>query len=482
MHSLLGQGVPVVVALYCIPHLIAVLGTARFGFLTLIWGLIGYLSIFDLGLGAALTKLVAEKIGHCEHDKIPALFWTAISMMCGLGIAGFLISELLIPYLIKYTFHLSSELKQEAQSALSVAVLSLPFVIVSAGSRGVLEAFQRFDLINKVTIPLGIFNFVAPLLVVSYLSNSLSAIAWVLLFARIISLCGMMWLCYIIIPTLWPIQKYQRSLLKPLFSYGGWMTLSNLISPLMHYLDRFVIGAMISMTAVAYYVTPYEVINRMSIITNAFSGPLFTAFSTNLTSHVERTVKQFHDSMNGIFLLMLPITMLVMAYADTGLSFWLGHDFAKHAVTVFQVLAVGVFVNSFGRVPSIFINAAGHPNITATLHLLELPIYLFGLWFMLGRWGVEGAAIMSTARIILDNLVLFFACAYVEPLLRPAMWRGIAMNILSCILLTAEIIIKGERAQIAITVLSLLIWIGGAYRLRQYWSRRLLFSSSIKND
>ena len=476
-HNLFGQGLPLVIAFYCIPQLITVLGVERFGFLTLIWVVVGYLSIFDLGLGQALTKLVAEKIGQGEHDKIPALFWTAMWLMCGLGVAGLLIAEMFIPYLIEHMFSLPPTLKLEAQSALSVAALSLPFVIVSTGSRGVLEAFQRFDLVNWFRIPLGIFNFVAPLLVAKYLANDLSEITAVLVFARFIFLCGTLWLCIKINPALWPLQKIQRALLKPLFSFGGWMTLSNLIGPMMVYLDRFVIGALISMTAVAYYVTPYEAITKLWIIPGALAGALFSAFSANLAQHAERTVNQFHKAMDGIFLLMLPIIMLMIVYAHEGLTLWLGHDFAIHAVKVFQILAIGVFINSLGRVPSIFIVAAGRPDIPATLHLLELPIYLFGLWYMLGRWGVEGAAIIWVLRIVLDNLVLLIGSAYLVPLLKPAMRHGIAMTILPCVLLTAEIFVTGVEVQIVITTVALLISGWGAYWFRKHWRGKSLLLS-----
>lgn len=481
-HNLLGQGLPLVIALYCIPQLITVLGVERFGFLTLIWVVVGYLSIFDLGLGQALTKLVAEKIGHGEHEKIPALFWTAMWLMCGLGVAGLLIAEMLIPYLIDNVFSLPSELKQEAQSALAVAALSLPFVIVSTGSRGVLEAYQRFDLVNWVRIPLGIFNFAAPLLVATYQANDLSVITAVLVFARFIFLCGTMWLCYKVNPALLPFKKIQRVLLKPLFSFGGWMTLTNLMGPMMVYLDRFVIGALLSMSAVAYYVTPYEVITKLWIIPGALIGALFAAFSSNLARHVERTVKHFHKAMDGVFLLMLPITMLVIVYAHEGLTLWLGHDFAVHAVSVFQILAIGVFINSIGRVPSVFILAAGRPDIPAYLFMLELPIYLFGLWYMLGIWGVEGAAIAWVARIVLDNLVLFIACAYVVPQLKPVMWRGIAMSTIPCVLLGAEIVMTGLIMKITFTVAALLIVAWGAYWFRQHWRGKLLLPSSVRND
>jgi O-antigen/teichoic acid export membrane protein len=260
------------------------------------------------------------------------------------------------------------------------------------------------------------------------------------------------------------------------------MTLTNLMSPMMVYLDRFVIGALLSMSAVAYYVTPYEAITKMWIIPGALIGALFSAFASNLAQHVERTVKQFDKAIEGIFFLMLPITMLVMAFAHEGLTLWLGHDFAIHAVSVLQILAIGVFINSIGRVPSVFILAAGRPDIPAKLFMFELPIYLFSLWYMLGRWGVEGAAIAWVARIVLDNVVLFIGCAYVVPLLKQGMWRRIAMSIFPCALLGAVIVITGLAAQIIITASALLIFAWGAFWFRQHWRAEVLMQSGVKSD
>ena len=59
--NLLGTGAPLLVAIVAIPMLIEGMGTARFGVLTLAWMVVGYFSLFDLGLGRALTKLVAER-------------------------------------------------------------------------------------------------------------------------------------------------------------------------------------------------------------------------------------------------------------------------------------------------------------------------------------------------------------------------------------------------------------------------------------
>ena len=62
------MAVPVLIALAAIPLLIKGMGEERFGLLSIIWMGVGYFSLFDLGLGRALTKLIAERLGLSRFD------------------------------------------------------------------------------------------------------------------------------------------------------------------------------------------------------------------------------------------------------------------------------------------------------------------------------------------------------------------------------------------------------------------------------
>lgn len=86
--NLLGQGAPLLAAVFAIPVLVAKLGTERFGVLSLIWMAIGYFSVFDLGLGRALTQLVAGKLDTPEEGELPPLVCTALYLMTLCGLLG----------------------------------------------------------------------------------------------------------------------------------------------------------------------------------------------------------------------------------------------------------------------------------------------------------------------------------------------------------------------------------------------------------
>jgi O-antigen/teichoic acid export membrane protein len=105
--------------------------------------------------------------------------------------------------------------------------------------------------------------------------------------------------------------------------------------------------------------------------------------------------------------MLFPAVALTVGLARSGLTIWLGADFAEHSFRVLQWLAVGVLINSLAAIPFALVQGAGRPDLTAKLHLIELPGYLLTLWWLIGARGVEGAAIAWTARMGVDALVLF---------------------------------------------------------------------------
>jgi O-antigen/teichoic acid export membrane protein len=99
--------------------------------------------------------------------------------------------------------------------------------------------------------------------------------------------------------------------------------------------------------------------------------------------------------------------VLTVGLARSGLTLWLGADFAQHGYRVLQWLAVGVFINCLALIPFTLVQGVGRPDLTAKLHLIELPLYLSALWWLISAHGVEGAAIAWTARMGVDGAVLF---------------------------------------------------------------------------
>ncbi len=292
--NLIGNGAPMIVAVFSIPILIHGLGKDRFGVLALAWALIGYASLFDLGLGRALTQLVAQKLGAGEDREVPTLVWTSLTLMLFLGVLGALAAVLLAPWLVHRVLNVPPELQLETLRSFYLLGLSIPVVISTAGLRGLLEAHQRFGMINALRIPMGVFTFAGPLLMLPF-SKSLFPVVAVLVCGRVIGWAAHLLLCLRVVPELRQRIAWDGGAARPLLRFGGWMTVSNIVSPLMVTLDRFLIGALASMTAVAYYATPYELVTKLWLVPGALVGVMFPAFSTSFEQDPARAATLYRQ-------------------------------------------------------------------------------------------------------------------------------------------------------------------------------------------
>lgn len=461
--NVLGLSLPLVVAFFAIPRLIETLGTDRFGLLGIIWTAIGYFSLFDLGVGRALTTLVAGRLGHERTEDLPRLVWTALAIMAGAGAVAAILVAALAPWLIGDVLNVPPVLQGEAWQAMRILAATLPVVILSAGFIGVLEAHQRFSLINAVRIPLGAFTFLGPLMAVQY-APSLVAATGALAAARLVACLAYFGQCLWIVPALRSAAAFDRGLVGPLLSFGGWLTVSNVVGPLMVYFDRLLTGAVLTMSAVAYYVTPYEVVTRFWVLPTAVVGVLYPALTTAFAADEARLVRLFGRAVDGLLLVMLPPLALVVLFAPEGLALWLGGEFAAKSTAVLRWLALGVFINSLGRVPHALVQGVGRPDLTAKLHLMELLPYAGALWLLVRYIGIEGAAAAWTARIVLDTAALFWLAGRVIPAVRPESHRALVLISAGTILIPLLTLAQGLASKSAWAFL-LLVFAGWlAYR------------------
>jgi len=406
--NFIGQSVPLLVGVATIPFIVRGLGTDRFGLLSLAWVILGYFAIFDLGLGRATTKFVAEALGKGEEGEIPRIVWTAVMIQATMGVLGALALAAITPLLVERILNIPTDLVGEARATFYILAFSVPVVLISSSFRGSLEASQRFDLVNAIMIPSSALTFLLPLVGI-LLGFNLPEIVVLILMARLGALAAFAIMNFRIRPQL---RKFSGSLaLFPrLFSFGGWVTVSNIVGPILVYLDRFLIGSLLSMSAVAYYSAPYEAVTRLFIIPGSLTMTLFPAFSALAgIEDRQRLGTLFARSIKYVVLVLGPIVLMIGLFAKDILQIWLGAEFAIESTVVLQILSLGVLINSLARTPFSLLQGIGRPDLPAKFHLLELPAYVGIAWLLVSRWGIAGAAAAWTLRVGIDALLLFGA-------------------------------------------------------------------------
>jgi O-antigen/teichoic acid export membrane protein len=412
--NLAGTGAPVLVALFCVPLLVRHLGTDRFGLLTLVWLFVGYFSLFDFGLGRALTQIVAARLASKEELVVPVLARSGLHLLIATGAVGGVLMVVLSPFLVHRILKVPVGLQTEAIQSFILLGIATPITVCTIGLQGLLAAYERFDYINTVRIPLGLLTFLGAAAVLPF-TNSLVVITAVLFVSRIAALLATWRFTLRCIPSFSFFGSFDGALLRPVLKFAGWMSVSNVVSPLMNYADRLIVGAVLSVTAVAYYATPYEVAARLLVLPTAIAASAFPAFSGAISADREAARSIFWRSSQSVLFLLFPLLLVAEAGAHAGLRLWLGADFAAQSSPVMHWLCLGILFNGIAQIAFSFVQGGGRADITAMLHLIEAPIYGASLWFLLHRYGIAGAAMAWSVRSALDCVMLYFFAEKLSP-------------------------------------------------------------------
>jgi O-antigen/teichoic acid export membrane protein len=91
------------------------------------------------------------------------------------------------------------------------------------------------------------------------------------------------------------------------------------------------------------------------------------------------------------------------------LTLWLGADFAANASMVSRIIIFGVWINGVAYVPFAMLQSQGKPGIVARLHVYELLPFFAILWVGLHLFGLIGAALAWSLRVLVDAMFLFRA-------------------------------------------------------------------------
>lgn len=407
--NLVAEAAPFIFAIVSVPLLITLIGKERFGLLSIIWILIGYFNLFDLGLARSIAHFAARMIGEGKRDEAAAFFWSGLSLMLVLALTASVFfyskADLLVDYL-----NTGAGLRAEARQAVLLLGIAVPFVMAATAFKGLLQADQRYRTISLIQVPFGAWIFLAPVVMAWAGYDTVDMLTLALVAGRIVLLIAFGIAAHGSLKTIFrPSGSLEK--LKSMLSYSGWIAVSNIVGPLMVYFDRLIVSSLLGLVAVANYVVPFDLVYRTGVIPASIATVLFTATSFNRGENNKKASPiLFNQALNLILTLTAPLYLFTALFSHEILSLWVGPDQASESASVMTIISLALLINAATRVPHAVLQGAGRANTTAFAHLLELPLYAAALYFAALHYGIEGAACVWLGRCLIDLVLLSLFC------------------------------------------------------------------------
>jgi O-antigen/teichoic acid export membrane protein len=406
--TLAGQMLPMFASLATTPIVIRLLGSENYGVLLLVGLIPNYFSFADFGMGMASTKFASEEYARGDFEaearavRSAAVIAFVCSCLFALPIAVFawlIITQLNVPENLQWqaawglrmacgTFVVSilsnvvntpqlSRLRMDLNAAINAAskvAASVGTVIVLYAGGGILGA-AAFALVVAT------LGFVAHILVSGHLLRDFFGIS------------------------------LDRRIIRPMLRFGFGLSIAGIAAIFLINLEKLLVTRLISVQSLAYYSIAYTFANMAAMFSWAMVQSLIPAFSQLSTpDRQDQFNALFSRSIKLSIIWLLPTLMLLFVIARPFFTIWAGPDFGQESPGPFYILLAGLLFNIVAYVPYSSLVASGRTGLIAKIHSAELIPYAICAALLISYFGIIGAALAWSLRVIFDSAIfLWFA-------------------------------------------------------------------------
>jgi len=401
IYNLVGTAIPTVLALATVPAYLKLIGPDRYGVLAIAWLILGYFGVFDLGLGRATSQRISA-LRDASPDERATAFGTALVANLVVGLIGAAVLWPAAYYLFQNEMKVTPALRDETLAALPLLALAVPVATTMGVFSGAMMAREKFLLSNRISVTSTSLFQLLPLAAAWFVGPNMSLLLATSIAARLVG-CLMYWReCNREFGgDAW--RRFDRGQLRQLLSYGGWITVTSLVGPVIIMIDRFAIGAMLGSYWVTVYAVPMQITGRLANIPQALGNAMFPRLAL---AEGDEARKMIRDGMGVVFAVMTPIVAGGYVLMENGLDIWVGTKIGTAAAPVGRLLLLAVWMQSLGVIAWVRLQARGRPDILAFVQMGELVPFLIGLYFAIHGMGVVGAALAYFLRLLFDVTLL----------------------------------------------------------------------------
>lgn len=424
--TLAGTATAVVVTIVTVPLYIDAIGLERYGVLAVVWTILTYFGLFELGVSGGLVQRLARG-GLSARDRV-SLYWTGFCMNSAMGLFAGLVLLLTFGSIISLMNFSTAEVEKEVQSSGGVIAALVVVMTIRSVNNGVLYGAERFMTATILSTLEVLLSAIAPLAVAIYASLDiywlLSAVLAVRVGFLVVSFVAM-------IPSLpgFRLTSGRIAQARDLLSIGLWFWLAGVIGPLLTYFDRFLIGGMVGVAHIPYYSVPQTICQQSSQVPRALGTVLFPRFSAvnDDTAAMTLAIK----AMEAMAFIVTPISVILILTIGPILTIWLSEDFASKSALIGAVIMLSLFPSAMARIVVSQLNGCDRPDLVGKVLLLEIIPYALGLYALTKSFGLLGVAIAGALRAAADAALLGAASRTLIPMLKVALWpTGFALSAL----------------------------------------------------
>ena len=399
--------VTTLISLTYTPFMIRCLGQSEYGLFSLIYSVIGYLTLLDLGFGNAIVVYTAKYRSQKKYEDEKKLHGMFFAIFCIIAfVAGF--SGLILYFNVDNLFGNTMNSLELTKAKIMMLILTFNLVVTFVFNiySSILNAYEKFvyqriiSILNTILRPL----IMIPLLFMGYKSISMVIVITIL---NIMVLLSNYLYCKLKLNITIKFSGFDISIFKTILGYSFWLFLCSIVDKANWSVDQFILGTVSGTVAVSIY-SVASVLNQLFLnLSTAISNVLLPKISGMIAKNVSSEV--LTDEMIKVgriqyYIMFLAMTGLILV-GKNFIVWWAGNEYAK----AYYVALILIIPLCFPLIQNLGLSIMQAMNKYKFKAVSTFIMALFNIaisYYLAKSYGPIGSAIGTAIALIICNIIL----------------------------------------------------------------------------
>ncbi len=402
VNMILGNLIPI----FYTPIMLTLLGQSEYGLYKLASSVTSYLSLISMGLGSAITRYLIksrEEEGKEAEERMFGLFDVIFNVIAVAALIVGAILTMCIP--LWYAKSLTAEELSRMQLLVFMMVINMALSFSQSPYLSVVSAHEKFLFLQCMNI---VSTCGVPCLSLVALYLGFGSVGMTIAAMAASILTRIAYQVYVrrkmqLRPRL---KNLPTDKLKEILGFSFWIFVANVVGQLYNTTDTVMIGLIpaLATTGVAIYNVGGTFNGIMSSLTTGVSSLLSPKANRMVFQHAsneELTELSIRIGRIQAYIMALIVSGFV-AFGKPFIAFYAGYEYMESYWVAVLIMIPNMIPLLQSMCLSILVAQNKH-RFRSIVYLAMAITNVIGTWFLMQRWGVIGAALMSGIALVVGN-------------------------------------------------------------------------------
>lgn len=389
------------------PFLIRMLGQSEYGLYSLIYSVIGYLTILDLGFGNAIIVYTAKYREKQEYEKEKKLHGMFFVIFCIIGVIAAL-GGLILYFNIDNLFSNTMTALELSKAKVMMLILSFNLLITFIFNifSSIISAYEKFVFQKLLAI---LNNLLKPIIMIPLLFLGFKSIALcvVVTIVNVIVMISNYIYCKNKLKVSIKFYGFDKKLFKTILGYSIWIFIGIIVDKVNWSVDQFVLGAVSGTIAVSIY-SVASTLNQLFIsLSTAISGVFLPKISKLIAkkSSTEVLTNEFIKIGRLQYYIIFLMCSGLVLFGKCFINIWAGEGFEQS----YYVALLLIIPICFPLIQNLGLSIMQAMNKYKFKSISTIIMAVFNIIISIilsKKFGAIGAAVGTSISLILCNIII----------------------------------------------------------------------------